>query len=79
MPVVTPQQYQAQEPNTALRATRATIEQALARDGVVLIDVRSPQEFSGELLGPANLPQEGGAARRSHPRCRQCALEHRRG
>jgi thiosulfate/3-mercaptopyruvate sulfurtransferase len=58
-PVVTPQRYQAQQPNAALRATRSTIERALTRDGAVMIDVRSPQEFSGELLAPANLPQEG--------------------
>ena len=26
---------------------------------VALVDVRAPAEFSGELLAPANLPQEG--------------------
>ncbi|HEY4385947.1 MAG TPA: rhodanese-like domain-containing protein, partial [Ktedonobacteraceae bacterium] len=31
----------------------------LGKDGFALIDVRSPGEFSGELLAPANLPQEG--------------------
>lgn len=28
-------------------------------DGIALVDVRSPAEFSGELLAPANLPLEG--------------------
>ena len=37
----------------------ADVEAALRQDGVALVDVRSPQEFNGELLAPANLPQEG--------------------
>jgi len=31
----------------------------LGKAGVTLVDVRSPKEFSGELLAPENLPQEG--------------------
>ena len=31
----------------------------LGKAGVVLVDVRSPKEYSGELLAPENLPQEG--------------------
>jgi len=31
----------------------------LGKAGVALVDVRSPKEFSGELLAPENLPQEG--------------------
>ena len=31
----------------------------LGHKEVALIDVRSPAEYSGELLAPANLPQEG--------------------
>jgi len=31
----------------------------LGKAGAVLVDVRSPKEFSGELLAPENLPQEG--------------------
>lgn len=40
-----------------LRAYRPRVEAGLGR--VALVDVRSPGEFSGELLAPANLPQEG--------------------
>ena len=29
------------------------------QQGFALVDVRSPAEYSGELLAPANLPQEG--------------------
>ncbi|HEX6548731.1 MAG TPA: sulfurtransferase [Candidatus Dormibacteraeota bacterium] len=39
---------------------RAYREQVLDRIGkAALVDVRSPKEFSGELLAPENLPQEG--------------------
>ncbi len=32
---------------------------AIGRADSVLVDVRSPKEYSGELLAPENLPQEG--------------------
>jgi len=39
---------------------RAYRDQVLDKLGkVALVDVRSPKEFSGELLAPENLPQEG--------------------
>jgi thiosulfate/3-mercaptopyruvate sulfurtransferase len=51
--------YRAQEPDPRLRALRGDVEAAVRQGGTALVDVRSPQEFSGELLAPANLPQEG--------------------
>ena len=57
---VQPTQYRAQEPNAALRAMRDQVVGAVAKkQGVALVDVRSPREYSGELLAPENLPQEG--------------------
>ncbi len=48
--------YTAQEQDTAIRAFR---DEALAAiDTKNLVDVRSPDEFSGKLLAPAHLPQE---------------------
>jgi thiosulfate/3-mercaptopyruvate sulfurtransferase len=48
--------YQANEPNTDIRAFR---DEVVAAIGVKnLVDVRSPDEFSGKLLAPAHLPQE---------------------
>ena len=39
---------------------RAYRDQVLGKIGkAALVDVRSPKEFSGELLAPENLPQEG--------------------
>jgi thiosulfate/3-mercaptopyruvate sulfurtransferase len=49
--------YHASEPNEALRAYRDQILRQLGQ--IALVDVRSPAEYSGELLAPANLPQEG--------------------
>jgi thiosulfate/3-mercaptopyruvate sulfurtransferase len=51
--------YRAQEPDMRLRALRDEVRQAQATQSVVLVDVRSPGKFSGELLAPERLPQEG--------------------
>ena len=51
--------YQAQAPDTQVRALRDQILSRLGSGGFALVDVRSPAEYSGELLAPANLPQEG--------------------
>ena len=40
-----------------IRAYRDTVQSHLGHVG--LVDVRSPKEYSGELLAPENLPQEG--------------------
>jgi len=43
--------------NEAIRAYRDDVSAQLGKAG--LVDVRSPGEYSGELLAPENLPQEG--------------------
>ena len=57
VPANAAQSYTAQNPDTSIRAMRDEVSAALGSS--VLVDVRSPAEFSGELLAPANLPQEG--------------------
>lgn len=56
-------QYRAAPPDFSLRAFLHQV-QAASRDGTaVLVDVRSPQEFTGEILAPPGLPetcQRGG-------------------
>jgi thiosulfate/3-mercaptopyruvate sulfurtransferase len=51
--------YRAQSPDMDIRALRSLVESSLGRADRALVDVRSPKEFSGELLAPENLPQEG--------------------
>jgi thiosulfate/3-mercaptopyruvate sulfurtransferase len=49
-------QYEAKEQDTAIRAFRDEVVEAINVKN--LVDVRSPDEFSGKLLAPAHLPQE---------------------
>jgi thiosulfate/3-mercaptopyruvate sulfurtransferase len=58
-PTVKPATYNASEPDLAIRALRDEVRGKFGNASVVLVDVRSPKEFSGELLAPENLPQEG--------------------
>lgn len=56
-------QYHAQEPDTSLRAFLPQVQEAVKAHAVSLVDVRSPQEFTGEILAPPGLPetcQRGG-------------------
>ncbi|HMG62124.1 MAG TPA: sulfurtransferase [Streptosporangiaceae bacterium] len=48
--------YQAQEQDASIRALRDEVIAAIGKRN--LVDVRSPDEFSGKLLAPAHLPQE---------------------
>ena len=58
-PTVAPTQYSARPANLNIRAFRPQVEQALGQPGVALIDVRSPDEYTGKLLHMVNYPQEG--------------------
>lgn len=53
-----PADYRAKEPDNSIRAFRDEVMRH-SRDHLPLVDVRSPQEFSGELLHMPNYPQEG--------------------
>jgi thiosulfate/3-mercaptopyruvate sulfurtransferase len=48
--------YVAKEQDTSIRAFRDEVLAAIGNKA--LVDVRSPDEFSGKLLAPAHLPQE---------------------
>jgi thiosulfate/3-mercaptopyruvate sulfurtransferase len=58
-PTIKPTSYKAGQPDKSIRVLRDQVLADLGKAGVVLVDVRSPKEFSGELLAPENLPQEG--------------------
>jgi len=49
-------EYVAKEQDTSIRAFRQDVMEAIG--SLNLVDVRSPDEFSGRLLAPAHLPQE---------------------
>ncbi|MEE9153547.1 MAG: sulfurtransferase [candidate division NC10 bacterium] len=51
--------YKAKAPDKAIRVVRDQVIAAVGKAGLALVDVRSPKEFSGEILAPENLPQEG--------------------
>ncbi|WP_101477295.1 sulfurtransferase [Candidatus Nitrosotalea bavarica] len=50
--------YVAQPPNEGLRAYLFDVRRALDKSDTVLVDVRSPKEFSGEVTAPAEYPME---------------------
>jgi len=55
--------YQASEPDLSIRAFLPQVQEAFKAGNTILIDVRSPQEFTGEILAPPGLPetcQRGG-------------------
>lgn len=60
-----PAVYQAKDPDTSIRALRDRVLAGVGKSGVALVDVRAPKEYSGELIAPENLPQEG-AQRAGH-------------
>jgi thiosulfate/3-mercaptopyruvate sulfurtransferase len=63
LPSVTPSTYKAGAPDQALRAKRDQVLANLGRPDKALVDVRSPAEFSGEILAPPGLmetAQRGG-------------------
>ncbi len=65
VPSYAPTGYQLPEPDFSLRAFRDDVLGSLDQADLGLVDVRSPAEYSGELLAPAALPQEG-AQRAGH-------------
>jgi thiosulfate/3-mercaptopyruvate sulfurtransferase len=62
-PQVKPITYKAKDPDNAIRAFLPEVQQAVKAKSAALVDVRSPQEFTGEILAPPGLPetcQRGG-------------------
>jgi thiosulfate/3-mercaptopyruvate sulfurtransferase len=62
-PALTKATYKASAPDVSLRAFLPEVQQAVKNRSAGLVDVRSPQEFTGEILAPPGLPetcQRGG-------------------
>lgn len=65
VPSPSPKSYSAQERDESIRARRDQVLSWLGENGRALVDVRSPQEYSGELMAPPGYEQEG-ASRTGH-------------
>ncbi|MGD0714485.1 MAG: sulfurtransferase [Gaiellaceae bacterium] len=59
------QSYRAQDRDESIRAYRDQVREWLGDAGRALVDVRSPQEYAGELMAPPGYEQEG-ASRTGH-------------
>jgi thiosulfate/3-mercaptopyruvate sulfurtransferase len=62
-PSIGPTTYKAAEPDFSIRAFLPEVQSSIKAGSVSLIDVRSPGEFTGEILAPPGLPetcQRGG-------------------
>ena len=57
-PKVTLTTYVAQPPNEGLRAYLFDVKRAINKNDTVLVDVRSPKEFTGEITAPPEYPME---------------------
>jgi thiosulfate/3-mercaptopyruvate sulfurtransferase len=58
VPSYPPTDYVAKEPDPSVRAFREDVFRQMEK-GLPLVDVRSPQEYTGELIHMPNYPQEG--------------------
>jgi thiosulfate/3-mercaptopyruvate sulfurtransferase len=62
-PTIARTSYKAKPADTSIRAFLPEVREAMQRGSAALVDVRSPQEFTGEILAPPGLPetcQRGG-------------------
>ena len=64
VPSYSPANYKAKDPDLNIRAFRDQVMQHIERERP-LVDVRSPKEYTGELIAMPNYPQEG-ATRGGH-------------
>jgi thiosulfate/3-mercaptopyruvate sulfurtransferase len=65
VPETTKTQYSARERDETIRARRDAVLAVIGAGDQALVDVRSPQEFSGDLIAPPGYEQEG-AQRAGH-------------
>jgi thiosulfate/3-mercaptopyruvate sulfurtransferase len=65
VPSPEPAEYGAKERDESLRAYRDAVGEGIGAPRKALVDVRSPQEFAGDLVAPPGYEQEG-AQRAGH-------------
>ncbi|MDE0105896.1 MAG: sulfurtransferase [Bryobacterales bacterium] len=79
-PEPAPTSYTASGPDLSLRAFLTEVRDGVESDAIDLVDVRSPAEFTGEILAPPGLPetcQRGGhiPGARNIPWVETCAAD----
>jgi thiosulfate/3-mercaptopyruvate sulfurtransferase len=47
-----------EEPDKSIRAYLNQVKEALSKENIAMVDVRSPKEFTGEILAPPEYPTE---------------------
>lgn len=63
VPEITIAKYVAKQPDFSIRAFLPDVQKGLTSGDITLVDVRSPEEYSGQILAPPGLPetcQRGG-------------------
>jgi len=65
VPSPSPAKYTAKDRDESIRVRRDDVLRGLRADSIALVDVRSPQEYAGELMAPPGYEQEG-ASRTGH-------------
>jgi len=56
-PDIEPTAYTAKDPDPALRAVREEVLAAVRAGGVQLVDVRSPAEYTGQIIAPPGMSE----------------------
>lgn len=60
IPVVPSSTYQAQEPDSTIRALRDLVHESIDDSNCILVDVRDTEEYCGTLHPTWKLPEDGG-------------------
>ncbi|HUK49962.1 MAG TPA: sulfurtransferase [Terriglobales bacterium] len=58
VPNYTPAKFQTEGPDESIRTYLENVRNSLGKKNVVLVDVRSPAEFTGEITAPPEYPNE---------------------
>ncbi len=58
VPAYAKSSFSATEPDGTLRVYKGDVKAALGKGRIVLVDVRGPKEFNGEILAPPEYPTE---------------------
>ncbi|MDA4126971.1 MAG: sulfurtransferase [Thaumarchaeota archaeon] len=58
VPVHPPATFQVSSPDTKVRVYREDVRSVIGKNDRVLVDVRGPKEFSGEITAPPEYPNE---------------------